>query len=201
MCHKNYWAVWVGLITLIIVIYIWNCFSYPVHILYMLQKFGSMLMQFHKGDFEKFIRNFRTIADSEVSPRWEFGQLRLGWLNWAVRVFQPKVIESRGGMFRRLFYEGRYHQTRQFVREFGTPLLFIFATLSLILSAMQVVLEARPNNSWPGFVSVSVWFSIAVIIILSAIFFFILLVIVVVLIIQLGFAFRARRRQITERVA
>ncbi|KIL94201.1 hypothetical protein FAVG1_02763 [Fusarium avenaceum] len=147
------------------------------------------------GEFEAFIRHFRSIPDDQVSPRWEFGQLRLRWLDWAVRIFQPRVPGTQGPMLRRLFYEEPYQQTGQFLREFGAPLLFIFAGLSLILSAMQVILAARPDDPWPGFASVSAGFSVAIIILLVTIIFVLLVVVVVVLTLQLGFALRARRKR------
>lgn len=147
------------------------------------------------GDFQDFLQHFRAIGDGQVSPRWEFGQFRLVWLNWAVRVFQPSTTAAQGGMLHALFYEQTYTQTGQFVREFGAPLLFIFATLSLILSAMQVVLAARADNPWSGFASVSAGFSVAVIFLLVAVFVALFAVSVVVLTLQFGFALRERRRR------
>lgn len=142
------------------------------------------------SDFEKFIQVFRDVGDGEVSRRWEFGQIRLGWLNWAVRVFQPRTPGR--GLLGRLFYANQYQQTGQFIREFGAPLLFMFATLSLILSAMQVVLEAK-EGEWRAFAEVSAWFSVVVIIVLVAVFLGLGVVAGGVLGWQLGFAIRSRR--------
>lgn len=144
----------------------------------------------HSG-FEKFIQAFRGVGDAEVSRRWEFGQIRLGWLNWAVRVFQPRT-PGRTGLLGRLFYADQYQQTGQFIREFGPPLLFIFATLSLILSAMQVVLGAK-DGEWRAFAEVSAWFSVVVIVVLVAVFLGLGVVAGGVLGWQLGFAMRSRR--------
>ncbi|KAF5676589.1 hypothetical protein FHETE_2085 [Fusarium heterosporum] len=105
------------------------------------------------SQFEAFIKEFKAFSNDEVSPRWHFGQLRLTWLNWAVRIFQPKAAASRGGMFYRLFYTEQHYQTGQFLREFGGPILFIFASLSLVLSAMQVVLAAQADHPWKAFMS------------------------------------------------
>jgi len=150
------------------------------------------------GAFEKFIRNFRSVQDDQVSPRWEFGQFRLMWLDWAVRILQPKAVEQRQDMFHRLFYEQQYHEAGQFVREFGAVLLFLFAALSLILSSMQVVLAAREGDPWPVFAQVSSGFSVAVIIALVVAFIVIFAVVEVVLTLQLGFALRAQRRRKNE---
>ncbi|KAI0844595.1 hypothetical protein F5Y00DRAFT_273922 [Daldinia vernicosa] len=119
------------------------------------------------GDFSRFIDKFRDIPDTVVSPRWRFGQLRLSRLNWAVRLLQPQVPGHRG-LLQRLFYRERFWQTRYFIQEFAAPLVFVFAAFSLILAAMQVVLAARPDETWPAFVAVSTWFSVIVIIALVA---------------------------------
>ena len=145
------------------------------------------------SEFEAFIKHFRTISDHEVSPRWEFGQIRLAWLNWAVRILRPKTATARKGLLSGIFYSDQHQQTRSFLREFGPSLLFIFATLSLILSAMQVVLNGREKNPWHAFTSVSVWFSVVCIIILVLVFLFLLLLVFCVLGLQLGFALKSRR--------
>jgi hypothetical protein len=115
------------------------------------------------GDFAKFIKKFEGVQDTEVAPRWKFGQLRLTRLNWLIRIFQPKQAEG-GGMCRRLFYYEQYHGTEQFLREFAAPLAFAFGALSLILSAMQVVLAARPDDPWQAFATASAYFSVVIII-------------------------------------
>lgn len=53
------------------------------------------------------------------------------------------------------------------------PFVFVFATLSVLLSAMQVVLAARTGalgGSWTAFVDVSWGFSVAVIVMSAAVF-------------------------------
>lgn len=102
------------------------------------------------SSFAAFIRPFSRVEDVDVSLRWHFGQLRLSRLNWAVRLLQPRTA-SKKGFLHRLFYKKQFWQTGQFLNEFGAPLLFVFAALSLILSAMQVVLAAKFNDdkgSW-----------------------------------------------------
>ncbi|KAI0862793.1 hypothetical protein F4860DRAFT_502297 [Xylaria cubensis] len=149
------------------------------------------------SEFEAFIQNFRVNSDERVSPRWHFGQIRLTWLNWAVRIFQPMTTTSSRGMFGRFFYTEQYYQTGQFLREFGPPILFMFATLSLILSAMQVVLAARADDPWTKFALVSAWFSVATIIALISVFLVLALVAAFVFALQLNFALRARGKQAT----
>jgi len=121
--------------------------------------------------FVSFIRRFSSVQDANVSPRWHFGQIRLSRLNWAVRILQPKAAREKG-FLHRLFYEEQFWQTGQFLIEFAAPLLFVFGALSLILSAMQVVLAVKSGEgegSWRVFGDVSAWFAVLVIVLLVVI--------------------------------
>ncbi|KAK2037979.1 hypothetical protein LZ31DRAFT_534119 [Colletotrichum somersetense] len=132
------------------------------------------------ADFAAFIRSFSNVSDAEVSPRWHFGQLRLSRLHWAVRILQPAAAARRGGgLTSRLFYEEEFWQIWQFLRESAAPLLFVFAALSLVLSAMQVVLAAKAGGDdggsgsgggWRAFAEVSAWFAVLVIVVIAAVF-------------------------------
>ncbi|KAK2023086.1 hypothetical protein LX32DRAFT_644920 [Colletotrichum zoysiae] len=131
------------------------------------------------ADFAAFIRSFSDVGDAEVSPRWHFGQLRLSRLHWAVRIFRPAAAARRGGggLTSRLFYEEEFWQIRQFLGESAAPLLFVFAALSLILSAMQVVLAAKAGGDdgdggggWRAFAEASAWFAVLVIAVVAAVF-------------------------------
>jgi hypothetical protein len=112
------------------------------------------------SSFRRFIAPFGALLDSEVSPRYEYGQLRLTRLNWAVRLLRPRATKRRFPWY----YQQRFWQTSQFLEQFGAPFLFIFAAFSLILSSMQVVFAARGNNTWTAFSNASWGFSVAVII-------------------------------------
>ncbi|KAK3357791.1 hypothetical protein B0T25DRAFT_630759 [Lasiosphaeria hispida] len=125
-----------------------------------------------------FLRHFSEIPDADVSPRWRFGQLRLSRLNWA-----------------------QYWQTGQFLNEFAAPFIFLFATLSLILSGMQVVLAAEVNErgkSWHVFAEVSAWFSVAVIIIITVLFVSLGAVAVAVWAWQFQFSYRSWKKSRAE---
>ncbi|KAK4248431.1 hypothetical protein C7999DRAFT_40305 [Corynascus novoguineensis] len=144
------------------------------------------------SSFAAFIRPFSRVEDVDVSLRWHFGQLRLSRLNWAVRLLQPRAARKKG-FLHRLFYEKQFWQTGQFLNEFGAPLLFVFAALSLILSAMQVVLAAKfrdEKGSWRAFEEVSAWFAVLVIIVLVAIFVALGIAIVGIWIWQFQFGYR-----------
>jgi hypothetical protein len=158
-----------------------------------------------------FLHHFSDIPDAEVSPRWHFGQLRLSRLNWAVRLVQPRAAREKGFQHR-LFYGEQYWQTGQFLHEFAGPGLFAFAALSLILSAMQVVLAARSfagedgadasgrgRSSWHVFADVSTGFSIVVICILVASFFGLAVVMGSTWAWQIQFSYRSWRKSVAER--
>jgi hypothetical protein len=111
-------------------------------------------------NFQKFIEPFRHIPDIAASQRYHYGQLRLTRLNWAVRIFRPR--STRRNSF--LYYQNIYVQTGQQLERFATPLLFLFASLTLILSSMQVGLAAQYQQPSMAFSQASWGFSIAVIV-------------------------------------
>lgn len=137
-----------------------------------LNKLESSTKELRYSDFKAFICPFSKVCDEEVSSRWHFGQLRLSRLHWAVRILQPPAARRRGylGM---LFYEEQFWQTGQFLSDFAAPLFFLFATLSLVLSALQVVLAAKSGNyeeGWQAISNGSAWFAIMVIVAVVAVF-------------------------------
>ncbi|KAE9566706.1 hypothetical protein CGMCC3_g17154 [Colletotrichum fructicola] len=132
----------------------------------------SSTKELRYSDFKAFICHFSKVCDEEVSPRWHFGQLRLSRLHWAVRILQPPAARRRGYLGI-LFYEEQFWQTGQFLSDFAAPLLFLFATLSLILSALQVVLASKSGNyeeGWQAISNGSAWFAIMVIVAVVAVF-------------------------------
>jgi hypothetical protein len=86
-------------------------------------------------EWSEFIAHFRHIEDEEVANRYHYGQLRLTRLNWAVRLFRPSSAR------RKLYYELPYWSIGMYVEQAVAPLLFLFASLSLVLSSMQVLLS------------------------------------------------------------
>ena len=93
--------------------------------------------------WSKFIVGFRDITDADVAKRYQYGQLRLTRLNWAVRVWHPKSNVSRW------YYEKPHWSTIPYIREAAVPLAFIFASLSVMLSSAQVMLTV-PSTSLPS---------------------------------------------------
>ncbi|KAK1585048.1 uncharacterized protein LY79DRAFT_277656 [Colletotrichum navitas] len=121
------------------------------------------------ADFAAFIRSFSNVSNAEASPRWHFGQFRLSRLHCAVRIFQPSAATQRG-LKNRVFYEEEFWQIRRFLKKSAATLLSVFAALSLILSAMQVVLAAKDDGGWRAFTEVSAWSAVTVIVAVAAVF-------------------------------
>ncbi len=152
------------------------------------------------NQFARFIERFRHVKDDQVSPRYCFGQLRLTRLNWAVRIFRP----SKSSQW--WYYHEIYWSTGAYMERCFTPLLFIFGSLAIVLTAMQVLVavpdgDIIDTNQWTTMVKTSWGFSIAMIILMIAIWlafvggFFILLVC------QAAFAARTRVRRGKSRKA
>ena len=94
-------------------------------------------------EWSTFIASFRWIDDSEVALRYHYGQLRLSRLNWAVRVFQPRTAPTAW------YYHIPDWSTTPYLEDFLGPLIFVFASLSVVLSSMQVVLSVPSEGLWP----------------------------------------------------
>jgi hypothetical protein len=90
--------------------------------------------------WSEFITYFRQLKDEEVAKRYHYGQLRLSRLNWAVRLFRPSSATTIW------FYELPHWSIGWYMKQVVTPLLFGFASLSLVLSSMQVLLAVPDEN-------------------------------------------------------
>ncbi|KAF2021351.1 hypothetical protein BU24DRAFT_19608 [Aaosphaeria arxii CBS 175.79] len=109
---------------------------------------GLLPKDFEWLDWERFIGGTRTIEDHEVARRYHFGQFRLSRLNLLIRFVRPRDRDDRGN---NRHYYTMYWSTAAYLRQFVEAGLFVFASISLILSAMQVVL------SLPGEPDTRVW--------------------------------------------
>ena len=120
-----------------------------------------------------------------------------------MRILQPSAAREKG-FLHRLFYKEQFWQTGQLLNEFAAPLLFVFAALSLILSAMQVVLAAKSGDdqgSWRVFGEVSAWFAVVVIIVIAVVFVGLGAVMVGIWAWQFRFGYRSRKRNRADIVA
>ncbi|VTO87250.1 unnamed protein product [Fusarium graminearum] len=104
------------------------------------------------AQFVNFMNNC-LIEDSSTSPRYQFGELRLTRLNFWCKIFLSKSS----------YHRAEWQYGAHFAQYYG-PLLFIFALVSLLTSAMQVVLAAQDmlqsDESWLTFAKVSRGFSV-----------------------------------------
>jgi hypothetical protein len=95
------------------------------------------------------------VVCAEVAQRYWFGQLRHSRLNWLVRLLQPQY---RTHFF---YYHLRWWSIGLYLTILIVPLAFLFASIGIVLSAMQVVIAAIPNlgvsDNRRGFVSNYVW--------------------------------------------
>ena len=104
-----------------------------------------------------FSSRFETIHDSEVAPRYHYGELRLARLNIWCKIF-----------LRQWHYHTVHLQYGQYFARFYGPLLFTFGFFSVILSALQVGMavenqyQSRNESDleWPHFWTFSRGFSV-----------------------------------------
>jgi hypothetical protein len=92
--------------------------------------------------WSRFINNFRTVEDRHVAKRYHYGQLRISRLNWVVRLYRPQNANTWW------FYEIPHWSVQDYVAQAIVPLLFLFASTSLVLSSMQVVLSVPVDDLW-----------------------------------------------------
>jgi hypothetical protein len=147
--------------------------------------------------WSRFMDKFRSLDGESVARRYHYGQLRLSRLNWAVRLLRPQ--ESRTWWF----YEQPYWSTMPYVEAAAAPLIFLFASISLVFSSMQVMLAA-PSEAlrFPSFgtdaatiTSRAYWVFSLIVILLSCLSWALLVgVPMSIFIWQLAYGFSSRRK-------
>lgn len=134
--------------------------------------------------FVKFITAFEGVLDQDVSPRYGFGELRLGRLNMWSKIF-----------LRRFTYRTVHQQYGAYFSRFYGPLLFIFAVFSVSLSAMQLELATqRPNTFEPSgkaVARVSEGFAVLTLVCVALAIFVLLVLFVFLALDEIVFAVRA----------
>jgi hypothetical protein len=103
-------------------------------------------------EFMIFMSCFAEIQDGQVSPRYQFGELRLRRLN----LWSPLLL-------RKTYFHKTVWQYGDYLAQYYAPYLFFFSIMSVVLSAMQVGVGAKTD--WQLFNGVSAWFSIATLIV------------------------------------
>lgn len=87
------------------------------------------------SEFTKFILHFEDLADSDVSPRYSYGELRLSRLNlWSIVA-----------LGRLEFHKSVWQYSSYFARFYG-PMIFAFAGIAVVLGAMQVGLSVSEKT-------------------------------------------------------
>lgn len=142
---------------------------------------GLVPMTITWPSFVKFIKDFSEVSNSHVSPRYHYGELRLGRLNFWAKFFL--------GQWQ--FHKVAWQYSDYFARFYG-PLLFIFAILSVVLAAMQVGAQVRP--AWDTFYSVAAWFSVMTLVMIALVLAWILLMLLVMSARETLFALRYQLR-------
>lgn len=132
----------------------------------------SEALQLIPGDvtfaaFVDFLSHFEDIPDEDVSGRYGYGEIRLTRLNFYCKFLLGKTS------FHRV-----YAQYGDYFSSFYTPMLFSFATFSVVLSAMQVEMSAEALDAasrWTGYWTFCRWSSLAILAITFALAFWLLL--------------------------
>ncbi|KAF5877797.1 uncharacterized protein Bfra_002165 [Botrytis fragariae] len=101
--------------------------------------------------FCDFIAHLETLLDADVAERYAYGEIRLTRLNLYSKIFLMKFS------FHRIC-----PQYSDYFASFYGPLLFVFATLSVVLGAMQVSLaiDFDATKQWKSFGQFCQWFSV-----------------------------------------
>jgi hypothetical protein len=148
--------------------------------------------------WSRFINSFRILEDHHVAKRYHYGQLRLSRLNWVVRLFRPRNANTVW------FYEIPHWSISDYVTRATLPMLFIFASVSLVLSSMQVALSVpadglwfqHPNGSGLCYMSRAFWgFSIAVLLLSGVVWVLLFGIPLLVLSWQFWWGFRKQRKR------
>ena len=87
-----------------------------------------------------FITHFHHVPNARVAHRYHYGQMRHSRLNYLVRLTLPR---ERSTFW---FYEPLHWSTAPYIKGITTSVGFVLATISLVLSSMQVSLAAVPGS-------------------------------------------------------
>ena len=87
-----------------------------------------------------FIAHFHRVPNARVARRYHYGQMRHSRLNYLVRLTLPR---ERSTFW---FYEPLHWSTAPYMKGITASVGFVLATISLVLSSMQVSLAAVPKT-------------------------------------------------------
>ncbi|KAL8288246.1 hypothetical protein RB597_000370 [Gaeumannomyces tritici] len=121
-------------------------------------------------EFCAFMESFvPDIEDTDVNYRFGYGELRLTRINKTTMFFKRKMA-----------YFHMLPQWGSYLQHLLTPIITVFAILTVILNAMQVTLAAHEvgpdtvTDNWKPFVGLSLYLPVAVMILISILLAFLL---------------------------
>jgi hypothetical protein len=140
----------------------------------------------------RFLHSFESVSDQDVTPRYQYGELRLSRINLYIKFYEG-----------RLHYRKMHWQYGDYLSSFVTPFAFVFALVSAALSAMQVVLAAQPLNGnqthgWQSLTSISQWSAVVFLILIATCTLVFPFVVCVLLLRELLYALGRGRRRSSE---
>jgi len=147
--------------------------------------------------WSKFIASFRRMEDHKVAKRYHYGQLRLSRLHWAIRILRPRSASTKW------FYELPYWSTTSYIEWAIAPFFFVFASLSIVLSSMQIIVSVPSDGLGFSILGLQAtgracWvFSIAVLLFSGVTWILLLVIPFSVLIWQLSWAIKNRKEAIS----
>ena len=146
---------------------------------------------FKHAEFIKFIANFEQVGDEDVSPRYQYGELRLTRLNFWTKIF-----------LRRITFHKVHGQYGAYFGRFYAPILFVFGVFSLALSAMQLALRTGPSQqqTWSAFASFCRGFSIYTLVCVAGVALSLLFLFLALGVREIIFALKARYRRMATKV-
>ncbi|KAF2230875.1 hypothetical protein EV356DRAFT_569960 [Viridothelium virens] len=125
------------------------------------------------------------IEDSEVSPRYRFGEIRLTRLNFYVKI-----------LLRKSHYHRVHQQYGEYFASFYAPILFIFGVVSATLSSMQLVATVEQiDQRWSFLTGLFRGFSITIIVITFLLMCALLILLLVKIVAEWRHALRVRLYQ------
>lgn len=114
------------------------------------------------AEFCRFIEQFDAVDHGDVCRRYHYGELRLTRINRATVLRKGKLA-----------YFHIYPQWGSYLRHFFAPIVMILGGASVILSAMQVNLNAQEIldavGPWKSFVQASLYFPVVTILLIAAV--------------------------------
>lgn len=129
--------------------------------------------------YDMWVTFARSLSDgfpsyrAHLPPRWHFGELRLPRLNLLTRLPLPLPAENLSRSQRMRYFIRGYHMDHDSYGDFFKSnfhwLLAVFATLSVVLSALQVGVGVSQGQSAGAFLGAAWWVSMIVMVVVAGV--------------------------------